>query len=362
MLGTPSTPVNQRRISALTGLRGIAAVWVVLYHLTSGGFPVIDQGYLGVDVFFILSGYVLCYVYAPKFKYDFSFYFRFLAVRLARIYPLHAFTLAFLGVLVLMFPQHADRYSLADQRWGGESFIASLFLVQNWGHFLPTCWNTPAWSLSAEWFAYLAFPGFLLFTQWPRSPKGPLVLVCLLFAAYNVLLLVRSDPIDVHGTPGMLRMTVEFAAGCLLYRACEIGLPRLPAVFDAGAAVCLLLTFLFPRLNAFALLGFALMVLLAGQQRGPLASFLSLSQIVYLGEISYSVYLIHWPLIQLSNWFFFDSALKLIGAKAAVQASILGVIFVLSVVSHRWIELPARAWGRRLARSPLTRVVPVARP
>src|SRR5262249_13464782 len=156
------------------------------------------------------------------------------------------------------------------------AFVASLLLVQNWGHFLPTCWNTPAWSLSAEWFAYLAFPAFLLATQWPRSAKTSLALVGLAFAAYNAMLLVRADPIDVHGTPGMVRMAAEFAAGCLLYRAFATGLPRLPPALDIAVGFGLLLTFLFPRLNVFALVAFALLVLLAAQQRGPLAAFLSL--------------------------------------------------------------------------------------
>ena len=203
----------------LSGLR--ATTWVVIYHLTSGAFAVIDEGYLGVDVFFILSGYVLCYVCAAKFNFDLASYFRFLSVRQARIYPLHFVTLVVLAAFVLAFPQFAVRYTFADQRWGADSFVASLLLVQNWSHFLPTCWNTPAWSLSAEWFAYLAFPGFLLLTQWPRSARGPLVIVCVLFASYNALLLVRGDPLDAHGTTGMLRMATEFAAGCLLFRARE---------------------------------------------------------------------------------------------------------------------------------------------
>src|SRR6185437_5078025 len=91
---------------ALTGLRGIAAIWVVLFHLFWPGIdPVTRTGYLGVDIFFILSGFVLSHVYFCKEEFfTRSGYRRFLLTRLARIYPLHLATLIFLLIIVATLP------------------------------------------------------------------------------------------------------------------------------------------------------------------------------------------------------------------------------------------------------------------
>jgi peptidoglycan/LPS O-acetylase OafA/YrhL len=146
-------------------------------------------------------------------------------------------------------------------------------------------------------------------------------------------------------------MATEFAAGCLLFRAYGNGLGRLSGAYEAAVVGCLAVTYLNPRLNGFALLGFALVVLLAAQKTGVVAGLLSLRHVVYLGEISYSIYLVHWPLIQVSNWVYFDRALHIVGSQFVVWATIPAAILAVSAASYRWIELPARAWGRRLAGS-----------
>jgi peptidoglycan/LPS O-acetylase OafA/YrhL len=224
-------PSRAKNIPALTGLRGAAAMWVVFYHIAYHvPVPIIRFGYLGVDVFFILSGFVLSYVYAGDLNpYDFRSYLRFLQARIARIYPLHAVTLCALGVIVLSFPDFATRYTMPAQRWGLGPFLASMFLIQNWAHWLPTCWNTPAWSLSAEYFGYIVFPIFLGITQRWQGRVMPLILALgSLILFYLILMAHGIHGIGVTGTPGMLRMAFELACGCLLYRAMANGLPILP--------------------------------------------------------------------------------------------------------------------------------------
>jgi peptidoglycan/LPS O-acetylase OafA/YrhL len=95
-------PRERPNIPALTGLRGVAAAWVALFHLTVG-VPILRHGDLGVDVFFILSGYVLTYVYAGKLANS-AAYFGFIRARLARIYPLHLVTLCVLALMVVALP------------------------------------------------------------------------------------------------------------------------------------------------------------------------------------------------------------------------------------------------------------------
>src|SRR6266567_7058688 len=227
-------------IPALTGLRGVAAAWVALFHLTVG-VPILRYGDMGVDVFFILSGYVLTYVYAGKLT-NAADYFGFIRARLARIYPLHLVTLCVLALMVVALPDFAERYPMPEQRWGFGPFLASLVLVQNWGYFLPTSWNTPSWSLSAEWLAYLIFPFFLFATQWPRSKITPLALAGSLFLALYAEFALKGLPgLAGGGAPGMLRMTCEFAAGCLLCRAVDNGLGRLSPLADIAALALILI-------------------------------------------------------------------------------------------------------------------------
>jgi peptidoglycan/LPS O-acetylase OafA/YrhL len=150
-------------IKPLTSLRFFAAFWVVTYHywpkLAVTGTPaLVAKGYLGVELFFILSGFILCHVYLPSFEAQRFRYGEFLWARLARIYPMHLATLVGIGLmggaaLAAGFPVEHNLLSLA-------ALPANLALVHAWGFAPVVGWNHPSWSISAEWFAYLAFPLF----------------------------------------------------------------------------------------------------------------------------------------------------------------------------------------------------------
>src|ERR1700744_4959496 len=93
-------------IPALTGLRGVAALWVVLFHMElETPIPIIEKGYLGVDIFFILSGFILMHVYADRKEFNYN---EFVRARLARIYPLHMLSLVVLGIIVCLLPGFAE--------------------------------------------------------------------------------------------------------------------------------------------------------------------------------------------------------------------------------------------------------------
>jgi peptidoglycan/LPS O-acetylase OafA/YrhL len=342
-----------KTIPGLTGLRGVAAVWVVVSHMAYGksDIPIIRNGTLGVDVFFILSGFVLAYVYAGKLKpTDITGYLNFLRARIARIYPLHVFTLCLIGLVVLALPGFANRYSLFDQRFGFSAFIASLLLIQNWAYWLPTCWNTPAWSLSAEWFAYITFPITLSLTQRWRTTSVPLLLAAASLAAFIVLMTLKGviDP-NVTGAPGMVRMLSEFVCGCLLFRATANGLRPLPRLADAGAVTLLLVSLLWREAIFLSLPAIALVVLLTAQNEGWIARSLSLRPIIFLGEISFSLYMVHWIILQIANWIISTE----LNTSQMVLFNILSlfVIFIISMLTYRLIELPARAWGRGMGRN-----------
>lgn len=351
-----ATAASRRNLPGLTGLRGVAAAWVVVFHLFEHQLGrVVDAGWLGVDIFFFLSGFVLSYVYAESLDgWGWRDHLRFIKVRLARIYPLHLVTLAVLAVMVLTLPGFAARYPSAELRWSPGAFAASLLLVQNWGYFWPDAWNGPAWSLSAEWFAYLAFPMFLWLTQWPRS-GGPLLAGLAVAFAVLLTMLGLGGVLEkgVTSTLGMVRMACEFAIGCGLYRAWRIGLPEIllrdRGASDAAAVLLILAGCLIGPINLFALPGCALLVLRAGAGHSATARLLTLVPLVFLGEISYSLYLTHWPLIQLFNWVTDGGSTLVTGNETSAKLLLLLAALLLSVLCYHAIERPARAFGRRLA-------------
>lgn len=339
---------------ALTGLRGVAALWVVLFHLFWPGVdPITRAGYLGVDIFFILSGFVLSHVYFRKEGFlTRSGYLSFLLTRLARIYPLHFATLIFLLIVIVALPGFTHEFRPGS--FDLTAFTANVFLVQNWGRHPPLGWNRPTWSLSAEWFAYLLFPLFVLLLR--RLKHGLLSLVlaagCLAATATATMLIGKHDFSGV-GAAGMLRMAGEFSAGCFLYHAFAGGLRLAPATgYVISVAALLGLDSGLP-LQSLALVSFATIVLLCAQNDNLVSKALSTKPIVYLGEISYSVYLLHWILIEIGNWICRTDHLKIRWRLLFACVSLAA----LAPASFRFIEEPARRWGRRIAAIQVTSAV-----
>jgi peptidoglycan/LPS O-acetylase OafA/YrhL len=334
-----------RHLPALDGLRGLAAIWVFLYHLSDTGGPNRMLGQLGVDLFFVLSGFVLSYVYADRLN-SASDYRRFLHARLARIYPLHLVTLLATAAVVLLWPGFAETYPRPELRFSADAFVAHLLLVQNWAVVLPSSWNTPAWSLSAEWAAYLAFPILLVAT---RHARWPLALALASMAALGLLLLAWGASAGAMGSPGMLRMACGALSGCLVHRAWRSGLRLSPLPTTLAAALLIAAAHL-PGLDSLAPLAFPLLVLLCAQGEGLLARLCATRPVVWLGAISYSIYLWHWLAIQIG--------VRLPGIEPTGlvwNTAMIGIVLIISWASFHWIEQPARA---RLLRLSLGRRLP----
>jgi peptidoglycan/LPS O-acetylase OafA/YrhL len=179
-------------LRALTGLRGVAAFWVLFYHLipmASENIPslrwmqrVTVTGDLGVDLFFILSGFVLSYAYTADKLFGPSgggpvqrlrYYLHFLSVRLARIYPVNLLVLLTLALVV--FASHLVHVDLHQTGTFGWDFVRNLLLVQGWDLSSHLSWDGPAWSVSCEWAAYLAFPFIFLAVSRVRRMRSALL-------------------------------------------------------------------------------------------------------------------------------------------------------------------------------------------
>lgn len=289
--------MNENR--PLTAIRGVAALAVVMFHLSgsiAGAWPAcFADGQFGVDVFFVLSGYILTTVYADMTAPEIG---RFWVNRIARIFPLHLAVLAALavGALTLLRSGMTTR----DPAFFDPStlpFHASLTFV--W-FGLPVGWNAPAWSLSVEWSAYLLFPAWLFSVR--RLAPGLAGLLCAVLAAGAALQLALHGA-AVTGGAALARGLLEFAFGTAL---------RLAVV---------------PR-------GSAHILALAG------GWLLDWPPLVWLGRISYSIYLLHAPLLMV--WMKLAPTMGLV----ATSLAFLALLLVLSQLSFQLIEVPARQWLR----------------
>ena len=171
------TPSGKDEIDALTGIRGIAAVIVIAYHTyPAADFPyglshLVARGYLAVDVFFVLSGFVMALTYGPMFRDRISVpaILTFLLRRVARLYPLY---IVFLGLRIVysLAVYHSlqvpDGWFAMNLPHPVKDVIANIFMIQSWG--VAKAATTPTWSISTEWGAYFVFPfivGGILFRR-----------------------------------------------------------------------------------------------------------------------------------------------------------------------------------------------------
>jgi len=345
-------------------MRGVAALLVAFFHLRFGimGVPLLDyhvfsirfgnRGYLWVDFFFILSGFILAYRYRDAcMKLNLRIYGDFIRHRFARIWPLNLVTVA-LAILYLGLKNGAGFLS-------AKAIIANVLLVHGWGWYFPPPLDFPSWSLSGEWGAYLVLPLYLFLIARIRGGVVHLLIVAGLF-----LLLAWYAARFGHGTLDLLRerwglgrCLIEVGIGVGLFQLHDlIHLRRIAGMgktavktaklFDAAAAASFAaIFFIFTYTTndlSFVPLAAALIFCLSLAE-GIFSHMLSWRPIVVLGEISFSVYMLHafvlWlmqdvPISFKSRLGFDFGALYLLAAHLLVLA--------LAYLSFQWIEKPGR--------------------
>lgn len=296
-------------LDSLTGLRGLAALWVLAYHAWS-----VPGGYLGVDLFFSLSGFVLALNYVDTALHASPRrYGEFLGKRLARIYPAHVCALLLtLACVAILAP--FGRSLHRPTAFSVEGWWASLLMVQAWQFPVPGVWNVPAWSISAAWAAYLLFP--LLVLPVRRVQKPRLVMLAIAFVYVGLAYAIHRFWVPGTMTFGMWRVAAGFTAGLLLHRLWELravarrppeGGRGSPPATDGGAPWRWLFAFVggatgwelafgaHAALPWFPVLACGLIYSLA--VAGP--SLLCTPVALALGRLSYSLYLVNWPIIEL---------------------------------------------------------------
>jgi len=308
-----------------------------------------------VEVFFILSGFILSHVYLPHAEEGRFHYGKFLWARLARIYPLHLICLAAIGVLgvaAVLAGRVIDPNIL-----NLPSLTPNLLLVHAWGLAPVSGWNHPSWSISAEWFAYLSFPAFAWATlKLAKRPEMALALSLALVFVLNALFLKFAGFELTRATIawGALRIVPCFGYGCALYLVWRSGAvqSRIAALAGAlffGAALLFGAQAGLPDPALVAIAGGLILFLASLSSTGSKA--LSHPVFVYLGEISYSIYMVHtlWDLV-FSNG---AAAFFHLGDKhlpLGLWLVLIAGVVPLAAASYHLIERPARErlreWGQ----------------
>lgn len=365
-------------LKPLTSLRFIAAFWVLLYHfkdhlgLGMGQFGLVADGYLGVDLFFTLSGFILAHVYLTSLDGGRFGYGGFLKNRIARVYPMH---LAALGAMLVLFVgagvMGAGVGSPDAFKWS--DLPAHLFMVHAWGTTAAVGWNFPSWSISAEWLAYLSFPlvaGMVLKAKrWAGSFAIGALALCLIsfFILDNLSAVfpgVGQNFSQMTAQIGALRILPSFLLGVALYAfGREHAAPKSWAwpivAVSAGWVVAVTTLGWWEGLTWFGLAG--LLYGLAETSRHGVDAPMSGRVFVFLGAASYALYMIHLPVDIV--WF---HALEKFGVtetsdlalRIGAMVGVFAVCIVASMVAYLVIEEPARKWVRKLE-LPRLRTAPV---
>jgi peptidoglycan/LPS O-acetylase OafA/YrhL len=358
-------------IRALTGLRGVAALVVFFAHtretLQNRGLslevPKLAErlflsGGRQVDIFFVLSGFILAMIYRDWFSASVSrhAYVEFLRRRFARIYPLHFFML----LLVIAFVCCALVLHLHTvnglERYDFSSLPAYFLLVQAWG-FLgdnPGDWNPPAWSVSIEALAYLLFPLFMWSTS--RAEKARPWLVFAICTACGFLLNALTHW-GLAAIPGIARGLSEFALGCATAPLLSGRVARWlqSQLGSAAAAAAFVICFALTPDTGFiiGLVTAPLLLTLCGDN--PVSRALSNRVVFFLGEISFSIYLGHFLYSTIAYRLVSTAWMQRGAVTLAVGlCGIVAFVLVASTLTYFAVERPGRDLlrGRKAPRPP----------
>ncbi|EFF9715775.1 acyltransferase family protein [Escherichia coli] len=331
-----------KEIKSLTGVRGIAAIYVVLYHFTNAKIPFLWNGYLAVDLFFVLSGFIMCMVYSKNFTQEISVseFGKFIWHRFSRIYPLYLFVL--LLTIIIQVNQSSPPST--------QNLIINFMMWQN---LFNNGMVGASWSVSVELIAYLIFPPLIFLL----TDKKWLCFI-IIYTSMSMLFYITtidnpgsSGPLDIYsGIPSIMRGVCGFTIGC----CCYVLFDKYKHTFNVIAytqdilAALVIACLLTKGMDIVFVILTGLYISSLYYSTGITGWLLSTKPIHYLGELSFSIYLTH---LMIQRHFIFEVN----AITEWLNVSYINDVFVMvistlmfSILTFHLVEKPSRNILRKL--------------
>jgi peptidoglycan/LPS O-acetylase OafA/YrhL len=355
-----------KRFDVLDSWRGIAACLVALYHLVAhshlAGVTLLRHSHLFVDFFFVLSGFVIAANYQQRLIEGFGIG-RFALLRFGRLYPLHV---AMLGLCILGHLAHwiSGLGSLAlfePPTRSADTIIANLLLIHSLNVFDFPTWNLPSWSISTEFYTYILYA---LAIGVMKDRIWRLLVPIVLLSPLALWILVGH--MDTTYDYGIIRCVFGFSAGVLVWNLHRAAWLRSGTALEL-LTIALIVFFVWAAGRTALEIGapfvFAVAVLVFATEAGAVSSVLRKRVFLTLGALSYSIYMVHYvvarvvmdaaKLLKLTRGDPF-SGLELgreLWEGDVAYLVYFALVLCVSAITYRMIEVPGRAWFRRLAGS-----------
>ena len=301
-------------INQLTFTRFIAALIIVIFHFGRNLFKSLinipnfdklwDHLNLGVSFFFVLSGFVMTIAYKKDYKIDKIQYY---INRFSRIYPLHLLTLFFMIILAFLFSiNYLDYYHFPTS-----PFLKHLFLIQAWFPSSSLSLNVPSWSISVELFFYLLFP-FIIYVVNKISLRKIILIVLLIFIISQLSFNLFFFSPRYEGFGLLKQYFLSFNP--LFHLNSFLVKQKNYDVFIISLVIVTIITIyilkdLFLH-NGMLSINFAIIILLLSLNTGRITDYFSLPILIHLGNISFAIYLLHFPIYTFFYKFFSFFSIK----------------------------------------------------
>jgi peptidoglycan/LPS O-acetylase OafA/YrhL len=293
--------MSVQRYRSLDSLRGVAATLVILFHVNWNnhltGIHFFRHAFLFVDLFFILSGFIIATIYRDRIS-DWRDAGRFMILRIFRLYPLHVTTLLFLVVLEIS-KYWATHYgvSTSSELFAFQRTIPAIFVnlafLQGVGFLDTLSWNTPSWSISCEMIAYAAFA--LLAVAGIVRSRFHWLMVIPICAGYAYVAASR-ETLNVTFDIGTIRCLCGFFLGSLIARMPPAPVPNFLVAVSA-IIVVVVVSCLSGISEVFVIPSFAVLVFALRSDEQTISSLLMTRPLAFLGKISFSIYMVHYLVI-----------------------------------------------------------------
>lgn len=331
----------------IDGLRAIAIMFVLFFH---AGFKLFPSGFIGVDIFFVISGFLITSIIFNSLENNHFSFIDFYNRRLWRLQPIFICLLVSTLLLTLIFylPEDLIQYSKSARKTS--LFLANTFFERaTKGYFSPNANQLPllhSWSLSIEWQCYLILPVMLYGFYRAVNKKHIAKITYLLTLFFLILALFFSTKEPVKNYYQLSSRIFEFLIGsCIVFRQKQFSLNKyLVESLNALAVVSIFYIAMstdinvgFPNWYAVILCcATGILILLGGNYpKTILTRLLCVKPLVFIGLISYSLYIWHWPVLVFIRYLKIDETTPVLGGA-------FFLVFVIAYLSWRFIEKPAR--------------------